>query len=59
MPDGTVLDFEGRKAKISEMNEQLQQMFAREYHEFENLDNLLEQQYGNGINLNNFMEKLQ
>lgn len=59
MPDGTLLDFNGRKAKISELNEQLQQLFAREYHEFENLDNLLEQQYGNGINLNNFMEKLQ
>lgn len=59
MPDGTLLDFNGRRAKISELNEQLQQLFAREYHEFENLDNLLEQQYGNGINLNNFMEKLQ
>lgn len=59
MPDGSVLDYEGRKAKINEINKQLQQLFAQEYNEFKNLDNLLEQLYGNGINLNNFMEKLQ
>ena len=59
MADGTLLDFNGRKAKISELNEQLQQLFAQEYQEFNNLDNLLEQMYGNGITLENFMEKLQ
>lgn len=59
MPDGTVLDFNGRRAKISEMNEELQVLFAHEYNEFRNLDNLLEQMYGNGITLDNFMEKLQ
>ena len=57
MEDGSVLDYDGRKAEINEMNKKLQKLFAKEYHEFENLDKLLEQMYGKNINLNNFMEK--
>ena len=57
MEDGSVLDYDGRKAEINQMNKKLQKLFAKEYHEFENLDKLLEQMYGKNINLNNFMEK--
>ena len=57
MPDGTVLDYYGRKTKVQEINTQLQKLFAKEYQEFQNLDNLLEQLYGKNITLTNFMEK--
>lgn len=57
MSDGSVLDYEGRKAEITNMNKQLQRLFAREYKEYKNLDKLIEQTYGKDINLENFMEK--
>lgn len=57
MADGTVLDYDGRKAEANEMNKKLQKLFTKEYKEFENLDKLLEQMYGKGITLQNFMEK--
>lgn len=57
MADGSVLDYEGRRAEINNLNRQLQRLFAREYHEYNNLDKLIEQMYGKDINLDNFMEK--
>ena len=57
MADGSILDYEGRKAEINNLNKQLQRLFAREYHEYNNLDKLIEQMYGKDINLENFMEK--
>ena len=57
MADGSILDYERRKAEINNLNKQLQRLFAREYHEYNNLDKLIEQMYGKDINLENFMEK--
>ena len=56
--NGQVLKYQERKDAANELNTKMQQYFAREYHEFQNLNDLLEQQFGNGITLDNFMEKL-
>lgn len=55
---GKVLDYSKRKDMINEVNKKLQLKFAEEYHEFENLDKLLQAKFGNGLTLENFMEKL-
>lgn len=57
--NGKILDYNGRKATINNINKNLQELFAKEYHEFQNMDKLLQERFGNGITLNTFMEKLQ
>lgn len=53
------LDFSGRKVKIQDIQKELQKQFALEYHELQNLNTFIEAKFGKGINLNNFMERLQ
>lgn len=55
--DGQTTSFYSRKAKLNEMVQKLQQLYALEYNEYNKLDNLLQQQYGNNINIENFMQQ--
>ena len=56
--DGKTLDISRRKNTINNIQKKLQELFALEYHEFKNLDALIEAKFGKGLTINNFMEKL-
>lgn len=57
LSDGSIAKYNDRREAINELNKTLQKLFVREYHEFNNLDKLIEQMYGKDINMENFMEK--
>lgn len=56
-PNGKVLSYSDKKQTTNDLNRKLQKLFAEEYKEFNRLDNLLTQLYGNNITLKNFMQK--
>ena len=56
--NGKILDYNGRKITINNIQKKLQELFALEYHEFENLNALIEAKFGRGLTLDTFMEKL-
>ena len=55
--NGEILSYSDKKQAANDLNRKLQKLFAQEYKEFNRLDNLLTQMYGNNITLKNFMQK--
>lgn len=52
------LDFKGRKLKIQDIDKAIARLFALEYYEYQDLDKIIEQEYGKGLNLENFASEL-
>ena len=55
--NGKVISYNEKKQTSNDLNRKLQKLFAQEYKEFNRLDNVLGQMYGNNITLKNFMQK--
>lgn len=56
--DGKTQSYYSRKANLNELTQQLQKLYKLEYEEYNKLDNLIQQLYGNGITIESFMNKL-
>lgn len=57
LANGKVISYNEKKQTSNDLNRKLQKLFAQEYKEFNRLDNVLGQMYGNNITLKNFMQK--
>ena len=52
------LDFTQRKDKIQDIDKAIARLFALEYREYKDLDKIIEQEFGKGLNLENFVVEL-
>ena len=52
------LDFTQRKDKIQDIDKTIARLFALEYKEYKDLDKIIEQEFGKGLNLENFVVEL-
>lgn len=52
------LDLSGRKIKMQDIDKAIAKLFALEYYEYQDLDKIIEQEFGKGINLENFVTEL-
>ena len=55
--DGQLHSYYSRRNNVNELNNQLKELFKNEYNEYNKLDNLIKQEYGNDVSLENFMAK--
>ena len=53
--DGQTKSYYSRKAKTNELTNQIQRLYKNEYEEYNKLDSLLQQLYGNNITMETFM----
>lgn len=52
------LDYSGRKIKMQDIDRAMAKLFVMEYEEYKDLDKIIEQEFGKGINLENFVTEL-
>ncbi len=52
------LDYEGRKIKMQDIDKAISRLFALEYQEYEDLNKIIEQQFGKGLSLETFAGEL-